>query len=166
MHKNFGSKYEMTNEWIKFEDRMPVLDKDIEVKFYHGTIIKTKLIHDGNFIFRLEESKEEGNEGYPYCQKRGNFDTAIEWRNIEENKPDFNKLKEGDIIYIEYEDIEPRGNKNITSKFSKIYDGWMHLLGSCTYSIKISAIKKIILVNIEKKEFKDIYNDSHAWKFI
>ncbi len=140
--------------WINLTDAMPAVGQGVEVKM--GAVsfkVSLKIspilglcFCDDNNIYRIPEI-----EG---------------WRPIKERKPDFGKLKKGDLIYLKTKEDEYSGFflkisicnysdvgevKYINVKPAAIYT----CLGS-EQPIELSFIKKITRINIEDKTFEEI----------
>jgi hypothetical protein len=85
-----GIIYE-TNEWIQFDDQMPKLNQEIEIKFNDEQIEKA--------IFKANRFKEyfvieyDSETGIKYA----NLNRCNYWRPIKEKRPDFKKIKYGDL---------------------------------------------------------------------
>lgn len=81
------------------------------------------------------------------------------WRNIQDKRPDFEKLKEGDLINIEY--FHPKEGILIYSGYFYKFCGGMFVLSILhrkghTESFYSGQVKKITRINLETKEFEEI----------
>jgi len=131
----------LPEKWIKFEDEMPKLNQEIEIKFKRGKIEKSRV--EAVFLY-IEDTYE-------------NIKTLQGWRPIKrEKRPDFGKLNIGDLIVINYNN----GDK-VTGFYKKIDDRFIELkpFMNDTERNFISVhtgIKKITRINTEDKTFEEI----------
>ena|ERR1700689_1325080 len=149
---------EVVKDWIKFEDKMPPINKTVEVKeegVFSTRTIKSRLLREnGNFCFYLINDKD-------------NFEKAkithpMYWRYIIEKRPDFSKLKKGDLINIVWESAyELFEESGYFIKIDELDSCIILMTGPDGYGEKFHSdyiynIKKITRINLKEKTFEEI----------
>jgi hypothetical protein len=152
---------EKIKEWRNIRQELPKINQLVDVKFNH------QWLHD-TFIEKAKFSVS--NEGFiGFLNSKGllyDIDRISGWRPIPEKRPDFSKLKEGDLIYIDlnYANIEYIQNAHFFLRMDEdeirtlVFHKSCHGKGCslCHSGIGISGIKKITRINIEEKTFEEI----------
>ena len=140
----------MSDNWIKFEYEMPKLTQEVELIYKDGEIIKAKLLMsscDGASCF-LFDSEDKKDYIKPFYLKG--------WRPLPEKRPDFGKLREGNLIAISYYER----NQIYVGFFNNYFDDdyieiSSHKNGSGITFCK-KKINKITKINLEEQKFEEI----------
>ncbi len=146
----------MSDEWISIEKNMPPINKKVEVLTYGDYKHEACLIYisDGfclsKFEFKVGSASRATN--------------ITHWRHIQEKRPNFSKLREGDLIEILIKDkyISAREPEVFLYHFSEINIDNI-ILFPVSYShykeyfnFPVCRIKKITRISIEKQTFEEI----------
>ena len=121
------------SEWIRVEDRLPGIDTIVELKF-----------------------NEYGRE-YQYSSKLSSLVTLshmTHWRPIPEKRPDFSRLRKGDIVVIEYSTHKKDVDGLYPIKIHSMNDIVIYSETSGNYLFE--GIKKITRINLENETFEEI----------
>lgn len=144
---------EETNEdgWIRLSKQFPPLEEIVELE-----INKDDKISKIKGYFRLFVSVS-GFESYIFVdQKHYEFSgTVVQWRPLKEKRPDFGKLRDGDKIFITYDERDEI--YGVTFKY--MTDGYLRskyhpnhdYIDFCK-----DRIKKITRINLETREVEEI----------
>lgn len=142
-----------TKGWVNVEDNLPPPEQEIEVRFYD----------DNKHDYMIMKSKlSRSSFNYYYFSSIGKY-VVEEWRHIKKRKPDFNNLKKGDLIVVEWENDNKENGKQVGFFYKKeppcietfqfIYDDGTE---SRPEPLNIEVIKKITRINLETKTFEEI----------
>ena len=132
------------NEWISIFDSLPNIGEEVEEMSVTDCVkssprkVKLKVLSD--YIV--------WDTGYGYSSG------TTHWRPIKEKRPDFSKLRDGDIIVLEY----------ITHKkdVNRIYPIKVHsmnervIFSETSGNFLFTGIKKITRINLEEQKFEEI----------
>jgi hypothetical protein len=135
--------------WIRVFDSMPPLNREVEVKLQDKTIKRITMRNHAFMDYFISVPDPHVNS------------TILWWRHIKEKrKPDFGKLREGDLIIVEW-----KNEKNEKGKFVGFFDS----LGDDSIYINpdigedfrsidcaIDYIKKITRIDPVKQTFEEI----------
>lgn len=165
LHDCGGNKGEKTvseetneDEWISFYEEMPQINKEIELKFYRGhtpekinaTLKVLAMWTHGYFGFVYHDGNEE---------KELTLVPVESWRPIKEKRPDFGKLREGDLIIVEWK-YEKNNGINISAGFIYAINYYIEIStwkkGHDKNHIIKDCIKKITRIDLETREFEEI----------
>lgn len=133
--------------WISVKNKLPEINKTVEVieeDAFSCRIVKARLMNNeiGNFSF------------YNFHEK---INHPLKWRPNPEKRPDFSKIKQGDLILV-----DPKNTPVLVVGYlNNIYDKFLYLnmtsiLSSKNYEILKEEIKKITRINLESKTFEEI----------
>lgn len=139
--------------WIDFEDKMPNLNEEIEIRYYND-IKHDYEICKSNLRYRISSNSF-------YFDNCG-VKKIEDWRPFRKKRPDFGKLKEGYLIVYEWENKPKNSIGKTAGFFDKIYGGAIQ-----TYSdilsdegsldiVNMDLITKITRINLEEKKFEEI----------
>lgn len=134
----------MSDEWISVEEILPPMNIKIQLK--RRRFCFKNDISEGIFIFNYEHSC------YMFSDLFGNQIHVTHWRQIKEKRPDFSKLKYGDILAVEFID----DNRIIGSTFRGIREDIDIITLGGGADHRISCIKKITRINLKEKTFEEI----------
>ena|ERR1700720_2753441 len=145
---------DIDNSWISIHERLPEILKKAMVKTERPYSILSgylKVKTDNCCSERVYFEFEDIN---------GNIMNKItHWRYIEERKPDFSKLNEGDFIHIEYYKFKDIIFKEFGYLYKIVPDNALYITsleGSLGLQIILENIKKITRIDIEKQTFEEI----------
>lgn len=137
------------NEWISVKESMPGLEKKVEIKFIDNEKENATLKEHIGGIGFFDDSH--------YSLLPFRLKQITHWRPIPEKRPDFSKLRNGDLIVIEYSERR-ESYTFFVSGFDKSHLNGMlgdHLSGG-EYNFYVEDIKKITRINIENHTFEEI----------
>lgn len=139
------------NEWISTRDAMPGIGCVVKI-MYQGDELTSE--------FYYSNSK---NKLVFYYNDHVHIDpeNVSQWKKIPEKRPDFSKLKEGDLVILSTKKSDSFIVGYIVEKTID-YDSFainpcnkVHYSGSC-YTFRNNAITKITRINLEKQTFEEI----------
>jgi hypothetical protein len=135
------------NEWISIKEQLPPPEKKC-------------LVGSENYGVMSELGEDVLCSLYNYRSQTHYFEWGVNrigithWKKLKEKRPDFSKLKEGDLIVI----IPKHHNKYFAGYIISLDDDSVQItIGNKDYQgFHESFIKKITRINLEEKTFEDI----------
>jgi len=135
------------NEWVSINDRLPRIGEEVSIvhKIINPESIGAFDIYK-NYLMAYDDSTYQWHHNF----LKG---IVTYWRPIQEKRPDFSKLREGDLLRVFWD-----SNKSF-GKFDEI-DSFDFMIidqsSCCKLHIKINDIKKITRINLEEQKFEEI----------
>ena len=149
----------MSDNWISIEDNLPKIGHIIEIK-------TEKPLSIMNATFTIINWCSE-NSNYHVNHKHtdvfvfkgliGDYiNNVTHWRPIQEKRPDFGKLKNGDLVIIENVDGFKQAGFFVKIFYSDQFQMSYKSDQSNYFYVKFEKCKKITRINIEKQTFEEI----------
>lgn len=139
--------------WISVFDRLPKIGEEVEMVY---CIKDPKKITPNDIYINHIWADDYSTYQWHLYKEKGKI--ATHWRPLKEKRPDFGKLREGDIIYFCVEEIIICGMITFINEelleISPIIKGYHY--GGNVYDYMLNKIKKITRINIEKQTFEEI----------
>lgn len=149
----------MSDEWISVFDQLPPLDVEVETSRRPSEIKENKDISDNRLIRKLEDGSYhwfitfiDNNLSWSHWRKK------IKKQEEKQNIPNFEKLKEGDLIFVNW--VSDKEYHEVGFFIDIVYNSIKLKTGNNMEEYFLSAsltdIKKITRINIEKHTFEEI----------